>query len=189
MIFMPTIVEKIGTQEKYYDVPSRLFKDRIVMLVDEVSEDSATSVIAQLLYLDSENHEDIIFLIKSPGGNIVDGLAIYDTINRIKSDVVCIATGHASSMGAFLLSSGTKGKRKATRSTRIMLHSLSGGTRGKIEDMRVDHKESEYLQKYLNNVLAENTGQTVRKIKRDCERDNFMSAEEALKYGLIDEVI
>lgn len=189
MIVMPTIVEKVGTTEKYYDIPSRLFKDRIVMLVDEVNEDSATSIISQLLYLDTESREDITLLINSPGGSVIDGLAIYDTMNRIKSNVVTIATGQASSMGAFLLSSGTKGKRKATKSSRIMIHSLAGGTRGKIEDMRIDHNESEYLQKYLNDVLAENTGHKPAKIRRDCERDKFMSAQEALKYGLIDEVI
>ena len=189
MITFPTIVEKIGTQEKYYDVPSRLFKDRIIMMVDEVSEDMATSVITQLLYLDSENNEDITIIINSPGGSVIDGLAIYDTMNMVKSNVITVATGQASSMGAFLLSSGTKGKRKSTASARIMIHSLSGGARGKIEDLRVSHEESEYLQKYLNNILSVNTGQSIRKIRKDCERDRFMSAAEALKYGLIDEII
>lgn len=189
MLLMPQIVEKTGTSTQYWDIPSRLFEDRIVMLVDEVNEDTATSIISQLLYLDSMNNNDITLLINSPGGSVIDGLAIYDTMNRIKSNVVCVATGQASSMGAFLLSSGTKGKRKATKSTRIMIHSIGHGTHGKIEDTRISHEEAEYLQKYLNSVLSENTGHTVRKIKKDCERDNFMSAQEALKYGLIDEVI
>lgn len=190
MIIMPTIVEVLpGGREKYLDIPSRLFKERIVMLVDEVNEDSSTSVITQLLYLDSENHEDIQLIIKSPGGSVTDGLAIMDTINRIKSDVVTISTGDACSMGAFLLGSGTKGKRKATKSCRIMLHSLSGGQSGNIHDTRISHKESEFLQEYLTNILVENTGQPREVIERDLERDKWMSAEEAVEYGLIDEVI
>lgn len=189
MLIMPTIVERIGTQEKYYDIPSRLFKDRIVMLVDEVNEDTSTSIISQLLYLDSESHDDITFLIKSPGGSVTDGLAIMDTMDRIKSNVITVATGDACSMGAFLLSCGAKGKRQATKSCRIMIHSLSGGARGNIHDTRITHKESEFLQEYLTDVLIKNTGQERDIIEKDLERDKWLSAEEALEYGLIDEVI
>lgn len=186
---MPTIVERVGSTEKYYDIPSRLYKDRIIMLVDEVNEDTATSVIAQLLHLNTESYDDITLLINSPGGSVIDGLAIYDTMNRIESNVITIATGQASSMGAFLLSSGTKGKRKATKSTRIMIHSLSGGAVGNYHDMKVSHKESEFLQNYLSDVLSENTGISREILDIDMERDKFLSAKEALDYGLIDEVI
>jgi ATP-dependent Clp protease protease subunit len=189
MIVFPTITEKIGTTTQYYDVPSRLFKDRIIMLVDEVNEDSATSVISQLLYLDSENHDDITLLINSPGGSVIDGLAIFDTMNRIKSDVITISTGQASSMGALLLSSGAKGKRKASVSARIMIHSIGHGYSGKIDDTRISHQESEFLQSYLTDILVKNTGQKISKVKKDIERDKFMSSSEALAYGIIDEII
>lgn len=189
MIVMPTIIEKSPNgHERWIDIPSKLYTQRIVMLVDEVSEDSSSVVIAQLLYLDSQSHEDINLIIKSPGGSIVDGLAIYDVIKNLKSKVNTVCYGMCASMGAFLLSSGT-GKRKASVSSRIMLHSLSGGTRGKIEDMRIDHKESEYLQAYLNKILAKNCDKTIAKIKKDCNRDFWMSAEDAVEYGLIDEII
>ena len=189
MIIMPTIVEKIGTSERYFDIPSRLFKDRIIMLVDEVNEDSATAIVSQLLYLDSENNNDITLLINSPGGSVIDGLAIYDTMNRIKSKISTIVTGQASSMGAFLLSSGEKGMRKASKSSRIMIHSIGHGYQGNIHDTRVSHAESEFLQTYLTDILVTNTGQKSSKVKKDMERDKFMSAEEALAYGIIDEVI
>jgi ATP-dependent Clp protease protease subunit len=187
---MPNIVEVMpGGREKHYDIISRLFKDRIIMLHGEVDEETSLSINAQLLYLDSESHEDIQLLIESPGGSVLAGLSIMDTMNRIKSNVVTIASGEACSMGAFLLACGTKGKRKATKSCRIMTHSLSHGTGGNINDTRISHKEAEYLQKYLADILIENTGNNREVVERDLERDKWMSAQEALEYGLIDEII
>jgi ATP-dependent Clp protease protease subunit len=189
MFIMPTIIEKIGSSEKYYDVPSRLFKDRIVLIHGEIDEETSLAINTQLIYLDSQNNEPIQMMIESPGGSVLAGLSIMDTMNRIKSPISTISSGEACSMGSFLLSCGTKGMRKSSKSCRIMLHSLSHGAGGNIHDTRISHKESEYLQSYLMDVLATNTGNTVEQIEKDTERDNWMSAQEALEYGLIDEII
>ena len=186
---MPTIIEKSPTgQERWIDIPSKLFSQRIVLLTDEVNDDSANIIIAQMLYLDSQSSEDINFIINSPGGSVLQGLGIRDCINNLKSKVNTICYGCAASMGALLLSSGT-GKRKASKDARIMLHPLSAGTGGSIHDMRIDHRESEFLQNRLNEILVQNTGQKMSKIKKDFQRDSWMSSEEAIAYGIIDEVL
>lgn len=189
MIVMPTIIEKSPTgQERWIDIPSKLFSQRIILLTDEVNEDSANIIIAEMLYLDSQSSDEINFIINSPGGSVLHGLGIRDCMNNLKSKVNTICYGHAASMGAFLLSSGT-GKRKASKEARIMLHPVSGGTVGTVHDMNIDHKETLFLQKRLNEILVLNTGQKMTRIKKDFERDNWMSSEQAVSYGIIDEVL
>ncbi len=187
---IPTVIEQTNQGERAYDIYSRLLKERIVFLGSEVNSQTANLVVAQLLYLANEDPEkDIKFYINSPGGVVYDGLAIYDTMQYIKPDVQTIGIGLQASMGAFLLSSGTKGKRSVLTNSRIMIHQPSSGTRGKITDQEIDLKEGIFLKKQLNKILAKNTGQKLSKIEKDVDRDYWMSAEEAKSYGLIDKVI
>ncbi|EDM23584.1 ATP-dependent Clp endopeptidase proteolytic subunit ClpP [Caminibacter mediatlanticus] len=189
-ILIPTVIEKTGRGERAYDIYSRLLKDRIIMLQGEINDHTASLIVAQLLFLEAENPEkDIYLYINSPGGVVTSGFAIYDTMNYIKPDVVTICMGQAASMGAFLLSSGAKGKRFALPHARIMIHQPLGGAQGQATDIEIHAKEILRMKKELNKILAENTGQSVRKIEKDTERDFFMSAEEAMKYGLIDKVL
>ena len=189
-ILIPTVIEKTGRGERAYDIYSRLLKDRIIILQGEINDHVSSIIVAQMLFLEAENPEkDIYLYINSPGGVVTSGFAIYDTMNYIKPDVVTICLGQAASMGAFLLSSGAKGKRFALPHARIMIHQPLGGAQGQATDIEIHAKEILRMKKELNKILAENTGQSVRKIEKDTERDFFMSAEEALKYGLIDKVL
>ena len=182
-------MEKSSNREYAYDLYSRLLKDRIVFLVGEINDASANIVISELLYLDNINHEEISLYINSPGGSITAGMSIYDTMNYIKSDVRTIALGLSASMAAFLLSSGTKGKRCALPNAEVMIHQPLGGAQGQATDIKIAAERIIKLKDKLNNILAKNTNQSLKKITQDTERDNFLSAEEALKYGLIDEII
>ena len=190
MPLVPTVIEQTNKGERAYDIYSRLLKDRIVFLGDEVHSVSAGSVIAQLLFLEAEDPEKDIFLyINSPGGVITDGLAIYDTMQYIKCDVSTICIGMAASMGAFLLAAGTKGKRLALPNAEIMIHQPLGGAKGQATDIEIAAKHILRTKERLNAILAERTGQPIERIKEDTERDNYMSAQEALDYGLIDKII
>ena len=190
MSYIPYVIEQDGRSERSYDIYSRLLKDRIVFLGDEVHSVSAGSVIAQLLFLEAEDPEKDIFLyINSPGGVITDGLAIYDTMQYIKCDVSTICIGMAASMGAFLLAAGTKGKRLALPNAEIMIHQPLGGAKGQATDIEIAAKHILRTKERLNAILAERTGQPIERIKEDTERDNYMSAQEALDYGLIDKII
>ena len=190
MSYVPYVVEQTGRGERSYDIYSRLLKDRIVMLSGEVNDHVATSIVAQLLFLEAEDPtKDIFFYINSPGGVITSGMSIYDTMNYIKPDVVTICIGQAASMGAFLLSSGTKGKRYSLPNSRIMIHQPSGGAQGQSTDIQIQAKEIQRMKDDLNRILAENTGQKLKKIQEDTERDNIMSAAETVKYGLIDKIV
>lgn len=187
---MPTVIEKSQDGERAFDIYSRLLKDRIIFLGEEVNEHTANIVVAQLLYLAYDDpKKDIKLYINSPGGSVYDGLAIYDTIQHIAPDVQTIGIGLQASMGAFLLSSGTKGKRYALPNARIMIHQPSSGTRGKITDQEITLREGVFLKHRLNEILAKNTGQKLAKIEKDVDRDFWMSAVEAKEYGLVDEVI
>ncbi|MDN5835084.1 MAG: ATP-dependent Clp protease proteolytic subunit [bacterium] len=187
---VPTVIEKSSDGERAFDIYSRLLNERIIFLGDEVNEHTANIVVAQLLHLSYEDpKKDIKLYINSPGGSVYDGLAIYDTMQYIASDVVTIGIGLQASMGAFLLSSGTKGKRYALPSSRIMIHQPSSGTQGKISDQEITLREGIYLKKQLNQILAKNTGQKLAKIEKDVDRDFWMSAKESVDYGIIDEVI
>lgn len=187
---VPTVLEQTPQGERAFDIYSRLLKERIVFLGEEVNSHTANLVIAQLLYLAYDDPKsDIKFYINSPGGMVYDGLAIYDTIQYIKPDVQTIGIGLQASMGAFLLSSGTKGKRFALPNARIMIHQPSSGTRGKISDQEIDLKEGILLKQKLNKLLVKNTGQKLSRIEKDMDRDYWMGADEAVKYGLIDRVI
>lgn len=187
---VPTVIEKTQDGERAFDIYSRLLNERIIFLGEEVNEHTANIVVAQLLHLAYEDSKkDIKLYINSPGGTVYDGLAIYDTIQYIKPDVMTIGIGLQASMGSFLLSSGTKGKRFALPNSRIMIHQPSSGTQGKISDQEITLREGIYLKQRLNEILAKNTGQKLAKIEKDMDRDFWMSAEEAVKYGLIDEVI
>ena len=190
MSLVPYVVEQTNRGERSYDIFSRLLNDRIVFLGEEVNATTASLVVAQLLYLEAQDPDkDIQFYINSPGGSVTDGMAIYDTMQYIKCDVSTICIGMAASMGAFLLSSGAKGKRLALPNAEIMIHQPSAGTQGQITDMAIHLKRLEILQKRMNHILADNTGKPLEVVTADCERDNFMSAEEAKEYGLIDKVI
>ena len=190
MSYIPYVIEKSGRGERSYDIYSRLLKDRIIMLSGEINDAVASSIVAQLLFLEAEDPDkDIYLYINSPGGVITSGLSIYDTMNYIKPDIVTICIGQAASMGAFLLTCGTDGKRYALPSSRIMIHQPLGGAQGQATDIEIQAKEILRLKKYLNKIMAERTGKTVRTIEKDTERDFFMSAEEAKEYGLIDEVL
>ena len=190
MSLVPYVVEQTSRGERSYDIFSRLLNDRIVMLSEEVNDTTASLVIAQLLYLEAQDPDkDIQFYINSPGGSVTAGMAIYDTMQYIKCDVSTICVGMAASMGAFLLSSGAKGKRIALPNSEIMIHQPSAGTQGQITDMAIHLKRLETIKKRLNTILAENTGKPIEVVTADCERDNFMTAEEAQEYGLIDKVI
>ena len=190
MSLVPYVVEQTNRGERSYDILSRLLNDRIVFLGEEVNATTASLVVAQLLYLEAQDPDkDIQFYINSPGGSVTDGMAIYDTMQYIKCDVSTICIGMAASMGAFLLSSGAKGKRLALPNAEIMIHQPSAGTQGQITDMAIHLKRLEIIKKRMNHILADNTGKPLEVVTADCERDNFMSAEEAKEYGLIDKVI
>ena len=190
MSLVPYVVEQTNRGERCYDIFSRLLNDRIVFLGEEVNATTASLVVAQLLYLEAQDPDkDIQFYINSPGGSVTDGMAIYDTMQYIKCDVSTICIGMAASMGAFLLSSGAKGKRLALPNAEIMIHQPSAGTQGQITDMAIHLKRLEIIKKRMNHILADNTGKPLEVVTADCERDNFMSAEEAKEYGLIDKVI
>ena len=183
------VIEQTGRGERSFDIYSRLLNDRIVMLCEEVNDTTASLVVAQLLYLVAQDPDkDISLYINSPGGSVTAGMAIYDTMNYIKCDVSTICIGMAASMGAFLLSSGAKGKRYALPNAEIMIHQPSAGTQGQITDMAIHLKRLEIIKKRMNKILSENTGKPIEVVTADCERDNFMSAEEAVEYGLIDKV-
>ena len=190
MSLVPYVVEQTNRGERSYDIFSRLLNDRIVMLSEEVNPTTASLVVAQLLYLEAQDPDkDIQFYINSPGGSVTDGMAIYDTMQYIKCDVSTICIGMAASMGAFLLSSGAKGKRLALPNAEIMIHQPSAGTKGQITDMAIHLKRLEIVKSRMNRILAENTGKSVEVVTADCERDNFMTAQEALEYGLVDKVL
>ena len=190
MSFVPYVVEQTNRSERSYHIFSRLLNDRIVMLSEEVNDTTASLIVAQLLYLEAQDPDkDIQFYINSPGGSVTSGLAIYDTMQYIKPDVSTICIGMAASMGAFLLSSGTKGKRIALPNAEIMIHQPSAGTQGKVTDMEIDVEHFLKIKQRLNRIMAENTGKTPEQIKSDSERDNWMIAEEAREYGLVDKVI
>lgn len=188
--FIPMVVEQSGRGERAYDIYSRLLKERVVFLVGPVTESTANLVVAQFLFLESENPDkDIFFYINSPGGSVSAGLAVYDTMQFIKPDVCTNCIGLAASMGAFLLAAGTKGKRFALPNSRVMIHQPSGGFQGQASDIEIHAKEILYLRRKLNEMMAQHTGQGVELLERDTDRDNFMSADEALKYGIIDKVL
>lgn len=188
--YVPTVIESSSRGERSFDIFSRLLRERIIFLGTEINDEVANAVVAQLLLLDSENSEkDIMLYINSPGGVITAGMAIYDTMNLIKSDVSTICLGEAASMGSFLLSSGAKGKRLALPSARIMIHQPLGGAQGQATDIELEAKEILRMKEMLTGILAKNSGQDIERLKQDCERDYYMSAAEAVEYGLIDKVI
>ncbi len=190
MSYIPFVIEKSGRGERSYDIYSRLLKDRIIMLGGPIDDAVASSIVAQLLFLEAEDPDkDIYLYINSPGGVITSGFSIYDTMNYIKPDIVTICIGQAASMGAFLLCCGTEGKRYALPSSRIMIHQPLGGAQGQATDIEIQAKEILRLKKYLNKIMSERTGKTIRTIEKDTERDFFLSAEEAKEYGLIDRVL
>ncbi|MDD6316936.1 MAG: ATP-dependent Clp endopeptidase proteolytic subunit ClpP [Butyricicoccaceae bacterium] len=190
MPYIPMVVEQTNRGERSYDIYSRLLNDRVIILSEEVNDQTASLVVAQLLYLEAQDPDkDIQFYINSPGGSVTAGMAIYDTMQYIKCDVSTICVGMAASMGAFLLAAGAKGKRMALPNAEIMIHQPSAGTQGQITDMAIHLKRLEIIKGRLNQILANNTGKPVEVVTADCERDNFMTAQEALEYGLIDQVI
>ena len=190
MSLVPYVVEQTSRGERSYDIFSRLLNDRIIFLSEEVNDTTASLIVAQLLYLEAQDPDkDIQFYINSPGGSVTAGMAIYDTMQYIKCDVATICVGMAASMGAFLLSAGTKGKRLALPNAEIMIHQPSAGTQGQITDMAIHMKRLETIKARMNRIMAENTGKSVEEVTAACERDNFMTSEEALAYGLIDRVL
>ena len=190
MSFVPYVVEQTNRGERSYDIFSRLLNDRIIMLSEEVNDTTASLIVAQLLYLEAQDPDkDIQFYINSPGGSVTAGMAIYDTMQYIKCDVSTICIGLAASMGAFLLSAGTKGKRYALPNAEIMIHQPSAGTQGQITDMAIHMKRLQTIKERMNRILAENTGKSVEEVTAACERDNFMTADEALEFGLVDRVL
>ena len=190
MSLVPYVVEQTNRGERSYDIFSRLLNDRIIFLGEEINDTTASLVVAQLLYLEAQDPDkDIQMYINSPGGSVTAGMAIYDNMQDVKCDVSTICVGMAASMGAFLLSSGAKGKRLALPNAEIMIHQPSAGTQGQITDMAIHLKRLEVIKRRLNHILADNTGKSVETVTADCERDNFMTAEEAKEYGLIDKVI
>lgn len=189
-MYNPIVIENTSYGERSYDIYSRLLKDRIIFLGTEINDNVANAIVAQLLFLEAEDPEkDITMYINSPGGVVTAGMAIYDTMNYIKPDVQTICVGQAASMGAFLLSAGAKGKRFSLENSRIMIHQPLGGTQGQAVDIEIHAKEILRIKKKLSEILAENCGKTVEEIYKDTDRDNFMSADEALEYGIIDKVI
>lgn len=188
--YIPMVIEQSGRGERSFDIYSRLLKERVVFLVGPVNDMSANLVVAQLLFLEAENPDKDIFLyINSPGGSVTAGMSIYDTMQFIKPDVSTLCIGQAASMGAFLLAAGTKGKRFSLPNSRVMIHQPSGGFQGQSSDIEIHAKEILYLRSKLNDILAHHTGRTAEEIDRDTERDNFMSAEQSVEYGMIDKVI
>ena len=190
MSFIPYVVEQSSRGERSYDIFSRLLNDRIIFLSEEVNDTTASLIVAQLLYLEAQDPDkDIQFYINSPGGSVTAGMAIYDTMKYIKCDVATICVGMAASMGAFLLAAGTKGKRMALPNAEIMIHQPSAGTQGQITDMAIHLKRLQIIKERMNKILADNTGNSIEVVTAACERDNFMSAEEAQAFGLIDRVL
>lgn len=190
MQYIPYVIEKTGKGERSYDIYSRLLKDRIILLSGEIHDELSASIVAQLLFLEAEDpQKDIYLYINSPGGVITSGLSIYDTMNYVRPDICTICIGQAASMGAFLLSCGTKGKRYSLPHSRIMIHQPLGGARGQATDIQIQAQEILRLKSTLNEILVKNTGQELSKIEQDTERDYFMSADEAKTYGLIDKIL
>ncbi|WP_345988853.1 ATP-dependent Clp endopeptidase proteolytic subunit ClpP [Sulfurimonas sp. HSL1-2] len=190
MSYIPYVIEKSARGERSYDIYSRLLKDRIIMLSGEVNDAVASTIVAQMLFLEAEDPDkDIYFYINSPGGVVTSGMAIFDTMNYIRPDVATICIGQAASMGSFLLSSGAHGKRFALPHARIMIHQPLGGAQGQATDIEIQANEILRMKKELNGILAKNTGQSLKKVEKDTDRDFFMSAEEAKTYGIIDEVL
>lgn len=188
--YVPTVIESSSRGERAFDIFSRLLRERIIFLGSEIDDDVANSVVAQLLLLDSENPEkDIMLYINSPGGSVTAGFAIYDTMQHIRADVSTICLGQAASMGAFLLSSGAKGKRLALPHSRVLIHQPLGGAQGQATDIEIQANEILRIKKSLNSILASNTGQPLKKIEKDTDRDYIMTADEAVEYGMIDKVI
>ena len=189
-MLVPTVIEQEGRFERAYDIYSRLLRDRIIFLGDSVDQHTANLVVAQMLFLENlDQDKDIIFYINSPGGSVYDAFAIYDTMLYVKSDIQTVGVGVQASAAAFLLSSGTKGKRLLLPHATVMIHQPTAGTKGRVSDMEIDLREGLRMKKLLNEIMAKNTGQTLKKIETDMERDFWMSAEEAKKYGLVDKVI
>jgi len=188
-VLIPTVIEKSSNGERAYDIYSRLLKDRIIILSGEIDDAKANTIVAELLYLDSLNNDDISIYINSPGGSVTAGMAIYDTMNFVKSDVSTICVGMAASMAAFLLSSGTKGKRKALPNSEVMIHQPLGGAQGQATEIKIAAERILKLREKLNVLLSKNTGQDLKIIERDTERDHFLTSKEALDYGLVDEVL
>ena len=190
MSFIPYVVEQTSRGERSFDIFSRLLNDRIIFLSEEVNDTTASLIVAQLLYLEAQDPDkDIQFYINSPGGSVTAGMAIYDTMRYIKCDVATICVGMAASMGAFLLSAGTKGKRLALPNAEIMIHQPSAGTQGQITDMAIHMKRLQTIKERMNRIMAENTGRTIEEVTAACERDNFMTADEAMAFGLVDRVL
>ena len=189
MALVPTVIEKSNNGERVYDIYSRLLKDRIILLNGEIDDNSANLIVAKLLYLDSLNHDSISIYINSPGGSVTAGMAIYDTMNFISSPVSTICIGIAASMAAFLLSSGEKGKRYCLQNSEVMIHQPLGGVQGQATEIKIAAERILKMKEKLNKILSKNTGQDINKIENDTERDNFMSSDEALKYGLIDKIL
>lgn len=189
MNIIPTVLEKTNNHEVAYDLYSRLLEDRIIFLSGEITDQTANLIVSELLFLDSKNHEDIYMYINSPGGSVTSGMAIYDTMNYIKSDVRTICVGLAASMAAFLLSSGTKGKRFALINADVMIHQPLGGMQGQASDMKIACERILKMKEKLNKILAKNTNQPLKKIQKDTDRDYYLTSEEAKKYGLIDQII
>ena len=190
MSFIPYVVEQTSRGERSFDIFSRLLNDRIIFLSEEVNDTTASLIVAQLLYLEAQDPDkDIQFYINSPGGSVTAGMAIYDTMHYIKCVVATICVGMAASMGAFLLSAGTKGKRLALPNAEIMIHQPSAGTQGQITDMAIHMKRLQTIKERMNRIMAENTGRSIEEVTAACERDNFMTAEEALAFGLVDRVL
>ena len=189
MNLIPVVIEKEQGGERSYDIYSRLLKDRIIILNGEINDNTSNIIVAELLYLDSENHDDINIYINSPGGSITSGMAIYDTMNIIKSDVSTICVGMAASMAAFLLSSGTKGKRYILENAEVMIHQPLGGAQGQATEIKIAATRILKLKDKLNKILSKNTNQPLEKIEQDTERDYFMEAKEAKEYGIIDKII
>ena len=188
--YIPMVIEQSGRGERSYDIYSRLLKERVIFLVGPVNDMTANLVVAQLLFLEAENPDkDISLYINSPGGSVTAGMSIYDTMQFVKPDVSTLCVGQAASMGAFLLAAGAKGKRFSLPNSRVMIHQPSGGFQGQSSDIQIQAKEIMYLREKLNAILANHTGRSAEEIDRDTERDNFMSAEESVKYGMIDKVI
>ena len=188
-MLIPTVIERSNNGERAYDIYSRLLKDRIIILTGEIDDNSANIVVSQLLYLDSINHDDISLYINSPGGSVTAGMAIYDTMNFIKSDVSTICLGMAASMGAFLLSSGTIGKRYCLPNSEVMIHQPLGGASGQATEIKIAAEHILKIKEKLNIILSKNTGKSIEDIEKDTERDNFLSAEEALNYHIVDKIL
>ena len=188
-MLIPSVIEKSSNGERVYDLYSRLLKDRIILLSGEINDQNANIIVGELLYLDSLNHDDINIYINSPGGSVTAGMAIYDTMNMVKSKVCTICVGMAASMGAFLLSSGSKGKRYILPNGEVMIHQPLGGAEGQATDIKIAAEHILKLRDKLNIILSKNTGQPLKQIIEDTDRDNFMDSDEALKYGIVDEIL